>query len=301
MEKTAMFAGGCFWCMVHPFEALKGINHMEVGYSGGFTENPTYEDVSKEDTGHYQVVRINYDEELISYEKILDIFFDSIDPTDEDGQFGDNGESFKSAIFYFDYEQDKIAREYIEYLEENNIFGYLISTKILPAKKFYKAEKFHQNFYKKNPILYEEYTKFSGRYEYLKRSFARRNLSELQYEVTQNKYREKAFNNEYYDNFQDGIYIDIIDNTPLFSSKEKLKGNYGWPTFYKPINSESIKLIKDDAIVNKIEIRTKKSDIHLGYVLNDTLEDLRNSILSINSSSIKFVPLDEVDLSHKLK
>lgn len=296
MEKTAMFAGGCFWCMIQPFESLEGINNIEVGYSGGFRENPTYEDVSKEDTGHYQVVKMNYDDELISYEKLLDVFFDSIDPTDEEGQFGDNGESFKSVIFYFDYEQDKIAREYIEYLEENNVFGYLISTKILPARKFYKAEESNQNFYKKNPILYEEYIRFSGRYEYLKRSFAMRNLTKLQYEVTQNKYREKAFNNEYYDNFQDGIYVDIIDNTPLFSSKEKLKGNYGWPTFYKPIDDKLIKFIRDDAIVNKIEIRTQKSDIHLGYVLNDTLEDLRNNILSINSSSIRFIPSDKVDL-----
>ena len=133
----------------------------------------------------------------------------------------------------------------------------------------------------------------SGRYEYLKRSYAKRHLSKLQYEVTQNKLREKPFKNEYYDNFKEGVYVDIIDNTPLFSSRDKINKNCGWPIFSKAIDDNLIKFIKDEEIINKIEVRSRKSDIHLGYVLNDTWENFRKNILSINSASIKFIPANE--------
>lgn len=293
MEKTAVFAGGCFWCMVEPFENLKGVIEVKVGYSGGKSENPTFDDICKVDNTHFQVVKITYDEDIISYNELLEVYFDSIDPTDEEGQFGDNGECFKTAIFYQDLNQWRDAQKYIENLEENNIFGDLIATKLYEEKQFYEAEKFHQDFYKKNPLLYREYFRFSGRYEYLKRSYAKRHLDKLQYEVTQNKLREKPFTNEYCNNDKKGVYVDVLDNTPLFSSDDKINKNYGWPTFIKAIDNSLIKLIKDEEIVNKIEVRSKKSDIHLGYVLNDTLEDLRSNILSINSAAIKFVPCNK--------
>lgn len=290
MEKTAMFAGGCFWCMVEPFEKIKGVKDIKVGYSGGSNKNPTFETVCEEDNTHYQVVKMTYDDEIVSYNELLEVYFNFIDPTDEEGQFGDKGNCFKTAIFYYDINQWRCAEKYIEDLEENNVFGDLIATKLYEAKEFYEGEEFHQDFYKKNPLLYREYFKFSGRYEYLKRSYAKRHLNNLQYEVTQNKLREKPFRNEYYNNFEEGVYVDVLDNTPLFSSEDKINKNYGWPTFARVMNDNVIKLIKDKEIVNKIEVRSKKSDIHLGYVLNDTLEDLRNNILSINSSAIKFIP-----------
>ncbi|MDU4862101.1 MAG: peptide-methionine (S)-S-oxide reductase MsrA [Terrisporobacter othiniensis] len=293
MEKTAMFAGGCFWCMVEPFEKLKGVKEVKVGYSGGTNKNPTFEIVSNEDSNHYLVVKITYDDEILSYNELLEVYFNSIDPTDEEGQFGDKSYCFKTAIFYYDIDQWRQAQRYIEDLEENNIFGDLIATKLYEAKTFYEAEDFHQNFYKKNPVLYREYIRFSGRYEYLKRSYAMRHLNQLQYEVTQNKLREKPFKNQYCNYISEGVYVDVLDNTPLFSSKDKINKNYGWPTFSKAINNNLIKLIKDEEIVNKIEVRSKKSDIHLGYVLNDTLEDLKHNILSINSAAIKFIPANK--------
>lgn len=289
MDKTAMFAGGCFWCMVEPFEKIKGVKNVKVGYSGGSSKNPTFERVCEEDNTHYQVVKIIYDDEIVSYNELLEVYFNFIDPTDDEGQFGDKGNCFKTAIFYYDINQWRCAEKYIEDLEENNVFGNLIETKLYEAKTFYEGEEFHQDFYKKNPLLYREYFNISGRYEYLKKIYAKRHLSDLQYEVTQNKLREKPFMNEYYDNFEEGIYVDVLDNTPLFSSKDKINKNYGWPTFARAIDNDVIRLIKDEEIVNKIEVRSKKSDIHLGYVLNDTLEDLRNNILSINSSAIKFI------------
>lgn len=293
MEKTAMFAGGCFWCMVEPFKNLNGVRSVKVGYSGGISKNPTFEEVMKNENYHYQVVRIIYDDEIIFYNKLLQVYFDTIDPTDEEGQFGDKGYCFQTAIFYYDINQYRDAQKYIENLEENNVFGDLIATKIHEAKIFYEAEEFHQEFYKKNELLYKEYYKFSGRYEYLKRSYAKRNLNSLQYEVTQNKLREKPFENEYYDNFQEGIYVDIIDNTPLFSSKDKINKNYGYPTFSKAMTDNVIKFIKDDEVVNKVEIRSQKSDIHLGYISNDTWDEFKSKILSINSAAIKFIPIEE--------
>ena len=131
-------------------------------------------------------------------------------------------------------------------MEENNIFGDLIATKLREAKEFYEAEEFHQDFYKRIQYYIENIIDFSGRYEYLKRSYARRHLSKLQYEVTQNKLREKPFKNEYYDNFKEGVYVDIIDNTPLFSSRDKINKNYGWPIFSKAIDNNLIKFIKDE-------------------------------------------------------
>lgn len=293
MEKTAMFAGGCFWCMVEPFEKLNGVKEVKVGYSGGTNKNPTFQIVSKEDNKHFLVVKITYDDEILTYNELLEVYFNSIDPTDEEGQFGDKSHCFKTAIFYYDIDQWIQSEKYIEDLEESNIFGDLIATKLYEAKTFYEAEEFHQNFYKKNPLLYREYFRFSGRYEYLKRSYAKRNLNKLQYEVTQNKLREKPFENQYCNYFSEGVYVDVLDNTPLFSSKDKINKNYGWPTFSKAINNNLIKLIKDEEIVNKIEVRSRKSDIHLGYVLNDTLEDLKHNILSINSAAIKFIPANK--------
>lgn len=287
MLKSAMFAGGCFWCMVEPFDNLRGVMDVKVGYCGK-NKPLSFEEVCKDDKNYYQVVKIIYDNLIISYDELLDIYFDNIDPTDEEGQFGDKGNCFRSVIFYYDINQFKKAQTKIEYLEENNIFNDLIATKLYKAENFYKAEEFHQNFYKKNHLLYKEYCNFSGRSEYLKKSYAKRHLTPLQYEVTQNKLREKPFDNEYYNNFEEGIYVDIIDNTPLFSSKDKLK-NYGWPTFSKPININSLKFIKDEEIINKIEVRSKKSDIHLGYVVNDTLKDFKERVISVNSSSIKFI------------
>ena len=277
MEKRAVFAGGCFWCMVKPFEQLEGVKKVEVGYMDG-----------------YQVSQVIYNNEKIKYKQLLDTYWNQIDPTDDEGQFGDKGNEFKTAIFYENREEEKIASEYKERLEEDNTFGYMIFTNILPLTKFEKAEEFHQDFYKKHSLLYEEYYRFSGRYDYIKRSYAKRNLSNIQYEVTQNKFREKPFDNKYYDNFEEGIYVDVIDGRPLFSSKDKLKGNYGYPTFSRPINDDDVILIKDDEIINKIEVRSKNSDIHLGYVVNDTLKDFRNRVLSINSSALKFISKDKI-------
>ncbi|RIL69929.1 peptide-methionine (S)-S-oxide reductase [Staphylococcus devriesei] len=151
---TAYFAGGCFWCMTKPFDQFDGIETVTSGYMGGSTQNPTYEEVKSGTTGHYEIVKIEYDVALFSYNKLLEIFFSVIDPLDEGGQFQDRGSQYKTAIFYTNDHQKKLAEEYIEQLKQSIYSDKAIATKILPASTFYKAETYHQDFYKKNPERY---------------------------------------------------------------------------------------------------------------------------------------------------
>lgn len=163
------FAGGCFWCMVKPFDEQPGIIKVVSGYTGGHKENPSYEEVCSETTGHYEAVQITFDHKQFPYEKLLEIYWQQIDPTDPGGQFYDRGESYQTAIFYHNEEQRKIAEESKRRLQESGRFQKPIVTKILPAKPFYEAEEYHQHFYRKNPARYHAYSNGSGRVDFIKR------------------------------------------------------------------------------------------------------------------------------------
>ena len=166
LEK-ATFAGGCFWCMVKPFDEWDGVHSVISGYTGGHVKNPTYEQVKTGTTGHYEAVQITYDPEKIDYQTILNIYWQQIDPTDPEGQFHDRGSQYRTAIFYHSEEQKKLAERSKQELENSGIFSKPIVTKILPAKDFYPAEEKHQYFYKKNPKVYQEDRKKSGRDEFI--------------------------------------------------------------------------------------------------------------------------------------
>lgn len=245
--RKATFAGGCFWCMVKPFLKFDGVLDVVSGYTGGHVENPTYEMVCNENTGHYEAVQVTYDETIVTYFELVDAFFKSIDPTDVEGQFYDRGDSYKTAIFYYDESQKSIAIEYKNELEKSKRFDKPIATQILKATKFYKAEDYHQGYYLKNPLRYKAYYKGSGREAFLeqiwklpedKKSELKSVLSEIQYKVTQENGTEPPFDNKYNEHFEEGVYIDIISKKPLFSSKNKFKCSCGWPAFSKPINKE---------------------------------------------------------------
>jgi methionine-S-sulfoxide reductase len=167
--ELATFAGGCFWCMVKPFDQWPGVIRVVSGYTGGELPNPTYQQVCSETTGHYEAVQITFDPALISYEEILTLFWQSIDPTDAGGQFGDRGTSYQTAIFYHSEEQKAKAEASKKELQENGPFAGAIVTPILPAKPFYAAEDYHQDYYKKNPQHYNRYRVGSGRAGFLER------------------------------------------------------------------------------------------------------------------------------------
>jgi peptide-methionine (S)-S-oxide reductase len=160
----ATFAGGCFWCMVHPFDELKGVVKVTSGYAGGRTADPTYEEVSGGGTGHRESVEVIYDPRQVSYAKLLDVFWHNIDPTDNAGQFCDNGEQYRSAIFYHDAQQKQLAEASKAALQKRM----QVYTDILPASSFYAAEDYHQDYYKKNPVRYSFYRFNCGRDHRLK-------------------------------------------------------------------------------------------------------------------------------------
>lgn len=159
---VATFAGGCFWCMQPPYDKLKGVKKTIVGYTGGHVKNPSYSQVSKGDTGHYEAVQVIYNPKVISYKRLLTVFWHNIDPTDGKGQFCDRGSSYRSAIFYHNSEQKRLAEASKEKLLASGRFKH-IATKILPASKFYPAERYHQNYYKKNSLRYRYYRYRCGR------------------------------------------------------------------------------------------------------------------------------------------
>jgi methionine-S-sulfoxide reductase len=165
----AIFAGGCFWCMEPPFEKLPGVAAVTSGYTGGTWEYPTYEEVSTGRTGHVEAVEIVYDPETISYDQLLEVFWRNIDPTDPGGQFVDRGEQYRSAIFYLDEEQRRLAEASRIRLEQSGLFERPVVTEILPAAVFYRAEEYHQDYYRKNPVRYRFYRYGSGRDQFLNR------------------------------------------------------------------------------------------------------------------------------------
>lgn len=166
---VATFAGGCFWCMEPPFDQIKGVKSTVSGYTGGQKEDPTYEEVSSGTTGHTEALQVTYDPSQVSYEKLLEVFWKNIDPTDPNGQFCDKGNQYRSAIFYHDEEQKRLAESSKEKLVKSGQLKKPIVTEITAFKKFYPAEDYHQDYYRKNPIRYKYYRYACGRDKRLKK------------------------------------------------------------------------------------------------------------------------------------
>jgi len=312
----ATLAGGCFWCIEAAFEKVEGVVGVVSGYSGGHVENPTYKAVTASKTGHFEVVQVKFNPGKISYDEILVVLFKQIDPTDATGSFVDRGPQYRSAVFYHNESQKEAADNLIKEVNASKRFEKKVTTQVLAFKNFYAAEEYHQDYYKKNKYSYKYYRLRSGRDKFIKKAWAnydkenemnksgykkpskeelKAKLTPLQYKITQEEGTEQAFNNDYWDNKEQGVYVDIVSGEPLFSSTDKFKSGTGWPSFTKPIDKKTIVEKKDNTFfMSRTEVRSGKADSHLGHLFPDG-PDSTGLRYCINSASLKFVPKEELE------
>lgn len=328
---VATFAGGCFWCSESDFEKTEGVIEVVSGYTDGQTDNPSYHEVSSGITGHREAVQVFYDPQKVTYTQLLDVFWRHANPTDADGQFGDRGEQYATGIYYHDQQQKEIAERSKKDLEDSGVFDQPIVTPIVAFDKFFLAEDYHQDYYKKNPKRYEYYRNGSGRNDYIDETWGdqlkeaqhhasesedamedgdpkyqsfqkpsdeqlKKELTVLQYKVTQKDGTEKPFDNTYDSNKEAGIYVDIVSGEPLYSSTDKFDSGTGWPSFVKPISTAYIIEEEDRTLfATRTEIRSRYGDNHIGHVFPDGPEDRGGLRYCMNSAAMRFVPVADLE------
>jgi peptide methionine sulfoxide reductase msrA/msrB len=304
--KYIYVAGGCFWGVEEYMSRIPGVLDAASGYANGTTENPSYEDVCYKNTGHAETVQIVYDSAEISLDVLLETFFTIIDPTSENRQGNDVGSQYRTGVYYTD-EADLAVIDKVVTIEQQK-YEKPIVTEILPHDNFYLAEEYHQDYLQKHPNGYCHIDLTAARetamaawinsqsYPVPSQEELKERLTDIQYQVTQENDTEYAFTNEYFDNHDRGLYVDIVTGEPLFSSSDKYDSGCGWPSFTRPIIAEVVTEHEDTSYnMVRVEVRSRAGDTHLGHVFNDGPKDKGGLRYCINSASIRFIPYEDME------
>lgn len=295
-------AGGCFWGIEAYMERVYGVYDATSGYANGKTENPKYEDLLFNQSGHAETVHVQYDPERTSLSKLLAYYFKVIDPTSLNRQGYDIGTQYRTGIYYTDPAELPLIQAAVA--AEQKKYNKPIVVEVESLKQFFLAEEYHQDYLEKNPDGYchidlnQVTVPVIDPAKYPKPSDAvlKEKLTEAQYKVTQLNETEGAFSNAFWDNHEKGLYIDVVTGEPLFTSTDKYDSGCGWPSFTKPIIPEVITTAQDTSFnMIRTEVRSRSGNTHLGHVFNDGPKEAGGLRYCINSASIDFVPLDEMD------
>lgn len=301
MLKTIYLAGGCFWGTAHLFSLVSGVSSTTAGYANSIVEDPSYQQVCTGLTQAAETVKVEYDDNIVSLTDLLKLYFKSIDPTSVNRQGGDSGTQYRTGIYYTDAADLPVIDAQVATIQRRN--KEKVAVEVMPLKNFYPAEEYHQDYLYKNPAGYchvdpslfkEAKALKSGNLS--DKEELRKRLTPLQWEVTQNAATERPFVNEYDHEFRRGIYVDITDGTPLFVSSAKFDSGCGWPAFSRPISQDLIDEMLDTSYGRiRTEVRSSKSGAHLGHVFNDGPMESGGLRYCINSASLRFIPLEDMD------
>lgn len=319
-QREIWLAGGCFWGLEAYLNKLNGVIYTNVGYANGNTENPSYYQVCHNNTGHAETVYVRYDPKHIDLATLLTYYFKVIDPTSVNRQGNDWGTQYRSGIYYKDFADKAIIDQVIA--QEQKKYSPIIATEVLPLRNYYLAEEYHQKYLEKNPNGYchidlssldknpmvkvnksENPTLRDEPEKVVLRTYAKpsqedikKKLTDTEYQVTQSGGTEKPFVNEYWNNHEEGLYVDVVTGEPLFSSRDKYDSGTGWPSFTKPVAANAI-ITKSDRShsMERIEVRSRYGDSHLGHVFTDGPKDRGGLRYCMNSAALRFIPLSKME------
>jgi len=293
-------AGGCFWGLEEYFSRIEGVEETTVGYANGQVESTNYQLIHQ--TDHAETVHLIYDEKRISLREILLYYFRVIDPLSVNKQGNDVGRQYRTGVYYTN-QADKAVIEQV-FAEQEKQLGQKIAVELEPLRHYVLAEDYHQDYLKKNPGGYchinvnDAYQPLvdPGQYEKPTDAELKEQLSEEQYQVTQNSATERPFHNAYNATFEEGIYVDVTTGEPLFFAGDKFESGCGWPSFSRPIARDVLKYYEDKSHgMERIEVRSRSGNAHLGHVFTDGPETAGGLRYCINSAALRFIPKEKME------
>ncbi len=314
-HKTIYFAGGCFWGVEKYFEMIPGVVATDVGYANSIVDTPSYKEVISGNTNAAETVRVVYDPKKVSLKHLLDMYYKVINPTSLNKQGNDVGTQYRTGVYYVDEKDTRTIEKSINNLAKD--YDKPIQIEVSGLQNYFRAEDYHQKYLDKNPNGYchigkkefeeakmavdnsigkEEMADDRPVYTKMSDEELKENLTPLQYKVTQKDATERAYDNEYWDEKRDGIYVDITTGEPLFSSKDKYDSGTGWPSFTKPIEKGVVFEKEDNKLfMKRVEIRSTTGDAHLGHVFTDGPVTKGGLRYCMNSASLTFIPVEDME------